>query len=350
MITQKITSYLRETIFIPVFTVILFSLLFLPLRANSAETSPESLAETESEKLIRSTAAGLRQFSPFSADLSIKIHLFDEDYTGTGHYEELILSPKNQSERDEFFIPSRFRLHIEMPLTGADALKQESRDNLLEIVCDENSLWTYTLIEDEQNLSQINLNEMGEYISQMTEKEKEELKNNGMLLPAAVGNFPAVGGLSGSLLSLLTWYQFEEKPEVVYFNRGKTPVWKLSGKMKPNKRSKTRQKAIFLNDDQHSEKEIEEREQRYGEILNAFPDAIEVYIGQNARFPFRIVYLTIPHPGKGDRAKPVMTVNITKVLVNQKSITTSNFIYAPRINSERRTKSYLKSLAPSFKF
>lgn len=312
----------------------------LTLYANDGSKAPareESAAKPDtldSARLLSATINRIGRLQSISAELSLKMTLFDEEYVGSGRYEELA-APKNRRTAGGFdpLSASQFRLHIKMSPPASAALSQEIDDNILEIVCDQNSLWTYTLIEGEQRLSEINLTEMAGYLGQLNDSEREKLAASGVTFPASMGNFPALGGIAGTLVSLENWYDFDPVPAKIFFNAGTFPVWKITGRMKSERLESARKK-------------LSGGDRRLDDGRTAhLPDGVEVYIGQKTPFPFRIVYFSVTNEEKALH-KPLVTVDFARVYENVPSVKSSNFIYAPKINFDRITKQYLQQLIP----
>ena len=298
---------------------------------SSSAVEPGAL---DSARLLSATINRIGRLQSISAEISLKMTLFDEEYVGGGRYEELA-APKNRRSAGGFdpLTTSQFRLHIKMSPPPSAALTQEIDDNVLEIVCDQNSLWTYTSIEGEQRLTEINLTEMAGYLGQLNDAEREKLTASGVTFPASMGNFPALGGVAGTLVSLENWYDFDPVPAKIFFNAGTFPVWKITGRMKPERLESARKK-------------LTGGDCPPGDARTAhLPDGVEIYIGQKTPFPFRIVYFSVTNEEK-ELHKPLVTLDFTRVYENVTSVKGSNFIYAPKINFDRITKPYLQQLIP----
>ena len=308
-------------------------------RQQTSDAAPKSEGgRIESDALIAATIRRLENLNSISAEISLKANLFGEVYTGTGHYEEL--APEKHARQgvlDTPVMPTKFRLHLEIPAPGAAAIDHRVEDNILEIVCDGRSVWNYTSIEGEKKLTEINLTEMVGILGQLSRGEQRLLEQRGIVLPSPVGSFPALGGIAGTLQSLRYWYRFDPTPQVSYFNSGTFPVWKLTGRMRSDI-VPTLQKKVTRGEDRHHD------------LLTYLPDTVELYIGQKTPFPFRIAYLSHAGDEQRSQARPLMTLDFPHTNENTSTITSNNFVYVPKINSVRVTKDYLRDLIPEIEF
>lgn len=341
MKTENLTSYLFRHLIITVLSIIAPISGEPGLPTNSAlsaadpKDEPPAAVETfDAARLLNATINRIERLQTISAEISLKIVLFDEEFVGTGRYEELA-ALKNARKAGGFdpLTTSRFRLHIKMPPPASAALAQELDDNVLEIVCDQNSLWTYTSIEGEQRLTEINLTEMTGFLGQLSESERQKLADSGVVLPASMGNFPSLGGVAGTLAALKNWYDFDPTPAQMFFNSGTFPVWKITGRMKPERVAAMRKRLLGAN------------EEGDRSLLDHLPTGVDVYIGQKTPFPFRIAYYNVTNEDK-NLHKSLVTLDFTRVYENVTSINANSFVYAPKINSERITKKYLQELIP----
>ncbi len=308
-------------------------------RRHSGDTAPKSAGgRLESDALITATIRRLENLNSISAEISLKMTVFGENFTGTGHYEEL--APEKHARQgvlDTSVMPTKFRLHLEIPAPGAAAIDHQVEDNILEIVCDGRSVWNYTSIEGEKKLTEINLTEMVGILGQLSRNEQRLLQQRGIVLPSPVGSFPALGGIAGTLQSLRYWYQFDPTPQVSYFNAGDLPVWKLTGRMRSDILATLRRK-------------VTREEDRHRDLEANLPDAVELYIGQKTLFPLRIAYFSYGSEEQRSQARPLMTLDFPHTCENTSTITSNNFVYVPKINSVRVTKDYLRDLIPEIEF
>lgn len=295
--------------------------------------APSETAEPDAETLLRETVARLESLSSLSAEMTLSFSLFGEQYDGEGKYEEL--AGRTGAVRGERSPIDRtqFRLHVRMAPPSARAIERGAEDNLLEVVCDRNSLWTYTSIGGEQRLTEINLEELAGLLAPLSETERRRLTEYGAPLPIGMDGFPGLGGIAGTLRALSLWYDFKPKTEKCFFNNGSFPVRKITGTMKSARREKMTKRILGDQPDFRQP------------LLDYLPTGIEIYIGQDRPFPYRIEYFARLDDAK-DARRTVMTLDFNRVFENVTSVGPNSFVYAPKINFERVTKRYLEKLAP----
>lgn len=327
--------------------ITVLSIISLSCSVALAADSPQGAARAvgfpasdnvDSDTLILATIRRLENLNSISAEIMLNITLLGETYTGTGHYEELAPEKRaRQGDLDTPVLPTKFRLHLELPIPGSDVIDQDIEDNILEVVCDGRSVWNYTSIEGEKMLTEINLTEMVGILGQLSQNEQRVLRQRGISLPSPVGNFPSLGGIAGTLQSLRYWYKFDSPPELKYFNSGDFPVWKLSGRMRPELLA-TLQKNVTRGED------------RYRDLLVNLPDGVDLFIGQKTPFPFRIAYYSLVGERDNKKEHSLMILDFPRTNENTSTITSNNFVYVPKINSVRITKDYLRDLIPEIEF
>lgn len=264
---------------------------------------------------------------------------------GSGKYEELSRRESDQGERDRSVCyrgTTLFRLHVAIPRPNIGETTAHREDNILDIVCDRNSLWTYTSIEGEKKLTEIKLNEMANILSQAlaSDEEREKLFANEMTLPCSLAGFPGLGGITGLLRRLLVWYDFDAPAQAVSMKgkNGTIRAWKLTGRMKRDRYERT------VNDllgNPPGERES---------LLDYIPSGIEIYIGQRDPFPYRIHYFALDGHSQKIRAE-IMTLDFTDIYEDHFSVSPENFVYAPGgIASTDVTRAYLEKLIPGIEF
>lgn len=300
---------------------------------RAGSVPPDGTAEPDAETLLRSAVVRLESLSSLSAEMTISFSLFGERYDGEGKYEEL--AGRTGAARGERppIDRTQFRLHVRMPPPSAKAIERGAVDNLLEVVCDRNSLWTYTSIGGEQRLTEINLDELDGLLAPLSESERRRLAEDGAPLPIGMDGFPGLGGIAGTLRALSVWYDFEPKTEKCFFNNGSFPVRKITGTMKSARREKM------------AERILGDRPDFRRPLLDYIPTGVEIYIGQERPFPYRIEYFARLDDAK-DARRTVMTLDFNRVFENVTSVGPNSFVYAPKINFERVTKRYLEKIAP----
>ena len=303
----------------------------------SSHTGPVS--EPNAETLLRETIARLDSLSSLSAEMTLTFSLFDRRYEGTGKYEELAghTDPSRTGSTVSPIDRTQFRLHVKMAPQSAKQIEQGDGDNLLEIVCDRNSLWTYTSIGGNQRLTEINLDELSGLIAQLSESELRQLAERGATLPSGMDGFPGLGGMTGTLRALACCYDFDPVPEQRAFNSGSFPVLKITGTMKSALYEKRKKEILGDNPAFRLP------------LLDYLPTGVEIYIGRERPFPYRIEYFAQLDHAK-DARKTIMTLDFNRVFENVTSVGPNSFVYAPKINSERVTKQYLEKLIPGLEW
>lgn len=129
-------------------------------------------------------------------------------------------------------------------------------------------------------------------------------------------------------------YHFPFAPEDVAFNAGKFSVWKLVGEMKPDRLASL--KSFLL--DGGGERDS---------LLQSIPTHVEIYLGQQTPFPYRIRYLCQTGSSIDSRIL-LFSMDFNPVYENDTSLQPKNFIYQPSIPSEPHgTVKYLKKLIPA---
>lgn len=287
-------------------------------------------------QIIEGTINRIGRLGGVVAEIKLTSFIDGEKFSGDGKYEEL---NDRASDGDRRFDSrpgigsTQFRLHLKIYPPSPKAREQGGEENILEVVRDRNSLWTFTSVEGEKHLTEINLDELSGYLSQLTKEELKTLGENGIELPCSLGSLPGLGGIAGTLRALLNWYDFNPVPEHVFFNEGKYPAWKLTGTMKQD-RFETLKRRLGG-----------EESGFWPEISANLPVRVEVFIGKESPFPNRIRYSSRP-TGSEEFPVPVLVLEFDRVYEGRGDLDPTNFIYAPKINSERITGDYLKKLIP----
>ena len=177
-----------------------------PAHADVKSPPPRNLPS--GKDLLRKTIQRLEGLTSISAKMDMKLFAEGQVFEGTGKYEELSQKESDSLGRERsacYRGTTLFRLHVSFPrlTTGEDLANRE--ENVLDIVCDRNSLWTYTSVEGEKRLTEVNLSEMASVLQQAVEDEveREEILANEMTLPTPLSGFPGLGGMAGALRRIL---------------------------------------------------------------------------------------------------------------------------------------------------
>ena len=320
---------------------------------------------TPSEQIIRGTISHLESFRSISAEISLQISLFGNIFKGTGKYEELISHPMSRKsspqsnmdfrntdhpQGDRLYSMSplewtQFRLHVKMLPTEGRRNQSDQRDNTLEIVCDRHALWTYTLIEGSERLTQLNLEDLANTLNQLPDDKKKEFFESGVECPCGTSGLPGLGGLAGLLKRLLVDYDFNLKPEEIRAKKGVSAAWIVTGVLKRKKFDTY--KEFYLG---------KESNNRF-ELLETIPTHVVLYIGKQSPFPYRILYFNSIECGKDDARypspknnspAPFFSIDYGPVLENPSFLQPKNFVYGPpALNFEKINDAWLKSMIPS---
>lgn len=296
---------------------------------------------------LRKSIDTIEKLPSVSAEIQLRLFLFDTLYNGIGKYEELSFRNERvaRSSGGNTYIEKRsplewnsFRLHVKLLSTEAKALEPNSNENFLEVVCDRQALWTYTSIEGNSTLTQINIEDLANSLSKLSNQEKQKLFENGVEHPCGMSGLPELGGLSGLLKRISTFYRFE--PEIIkeQFRGGNYPVWHLVGEIKKEKLEIIRNRLLNINNSLSAS------------YLDFIPTHIDLYIGCNTNFPCQIKYSSITDEKKKIK-KSLMEMDFTRIILADSTLRPENFIYGtPRKNYDRINQEYLKTLIPDIEF
>ena len=296
------------------------------------------------EAILERTIDRIERLKSVTAKIDMRVHVGKVAVDGSGKYEELFLPSNDSQQRSRAFCyggTSLFRLHLELP-RNVTATAEPEEDNVLDIICDKNTLWTFTSIEGNQRLTELKLGEMAAILAQAVESDeaREELLKNRLSLPSPLAGFPRLGGITGVLRSLLTCYDFSEEVETVSL-KGKSSsirAWRLSGRLKPEIYERSVKSLLEYNAGERKK------------YLDQFPCIVEVYISQQYEFPYRIAYFSAPETNPKKKTR-LVSVDLTDVYENHFSVVPENFIYSPGgLNSTDVTHSYIEKLIPGFEF
>ena len=326
-----------------------------PEEKNGAENQPETVASPslvnnlQTIRLLEETINRLETLQSISADIKLDLYLFGGNCKGKGKYEELTSrsrynnSPQTpadgQKERSGYasqLTPlewTRYRMHVKM-LPDSSELELATDDNSMEIVCDIENIWTYTRIEGTRQLRNIRLDELANQLNRLSPQERKVLAQNGVERPCGANGLPGLGGISGMLKQIMVGYCFPAPPENTAFNGGKFAVWKIVGQMKPERLDDLKK---FLVGNDPETRNV---------LLHSIPTHVEIYIGKQTPFPYRVRYICQVDPVKDVRST-LFSMDFNPVYENDTTLQPKNFIYRPSTLSESRgAVNYLKKLIP----
>ncbi len=302
------------------------------------------IGSSEAAAVLGRTIDRIENLKSLTAKIDMRVHVGKVSIDGSGKYEEMFL-PSNDSGQHSRALcyggTSLFRLHLELP-RDEGASDEKGEDNVLDVVCDKNTLWTYTSVEGNRRLTELKLGEMAAILAQAAENDeaREQLAYNHLSFPSPLAGFPGLGGVGGVLRRMLTCYEFAEEAETVSLKGkdGSFRAWRLSGRLKPEIYEKSMKNLLEYN--------VGDRKH----YLDQFPCLVEVYIGQQHEFPYRICYYAAPEMNLRKKTK-LVTLDMTDVYENHPSVVPENFIYSPGgLTSTDVTHPYIEKLIPGFEF
>lgn len=293
-------------------------------------------------EILQTSVTRMEEQRSLSAKIGIRVSTGEMELGGNGKYEELKdkeTGEESKDRKDCFGATSLFRLHLELPRLDA-APEEGGEDNLLDIVCDKNTLWTYTSIEGEKKLSELKLTEMASTLAQtkVNEPETKKLAASGLSLPTPLSGFPGLGGIGGLLRQLTVWYDFSDEVKQVSMKgkKGTLQAWKLTGRFKEEAYAKTSENLLGDNPGERKP------------ALNRVPAVVEVYIGRADAFPYRFRYFS---GFDSKKQREIMTLDFTDVCENHVSVVPENFVYIPGgLTSTDKTRNYIEGIVPGIEY
>ncbi len=314
---------------------------------NKDQTSKSSPPTGTAINCLKSAIDTIEQLPSFSTEIQLELHLFNEIYKGTGKYQELshrttqksaLTPPSKENNVYDLKSPLKwnsFRLHVKMlPQNAKVNQSNDVNENRLDVVCDQNGVWNYTVIEGQTQLSYLNIEEMANNLFKLNTGETEKLQESGIDKPCVISGFPALGGLSGTLKNLLANYDFEPEITRIPFDGKDYPAWKLVGTLKKNKMDaiKKRYEATIATETEY-----------FYEFL---PVRVEVYIGCNTNFPCQIKYFGLQNQTK-ELISLLLEINFVLITLNDNSLRPEIFNYqTPQKTYKRKNKDYMHYLIP----
>jgi len=267
---------------------------FTTLRTSSGET----------DSLYREMLSSVEGAISISADVRQQIHIFGQDYTATGEYNEL----KPTELRGTGAASFRLDMRVESPTDATEPRHYNS----LTIVCDNtnNYIYRYFSIEGEKRLERIEIKRMVEAIEKQGRHD----------IPTEVGSMFGLGGLAGMLREMRNRYDFMTEPATTQINEkssnGKSQaitVWKIHGTLKPEI---VRKMTAEVSGNQQT-------------IPKHTPTAIDIYIGMGDRFPYRFDYYWSADGTDSNAAPYAYLLFYNIVLHEPHNISKSIFDYRP---------------------
>ena len=236
-----------------------------------------------------------------TASVRQTIRLFGQEYHAYGTYNEL----KPTELRGH--VATRFRLDIKVQTSNDNG--DTKSQNSLTVVCDNtyNYIYRFLSIEGETRLERIEIKRVVEAI--------EKLGCNDM--PTEVGSLYAMGGLAGMLREMRNRYDFNTAPIMTNIPEKNSTVgaWKIRGRLKP-------EIVATLTGEGSGKKQT---------IPIHTPTTIDISIGVDDRFPYRIDYFWTPD-GAESTDEPFAYLVFYNLILHTRSISDSIFDYRPPEN------------------
>ena len=296
------------------------------------------------QQIIDRAIERIEKLKSITAKIDLQVNIGETEIEGSGKYEELFLKSDDSQQRARALCyggTSLFRLHLALSRIG-DFSSENVEDNVLDIVCDKNTIWNYTSIEGEKRLTELKLSEMAAILVQACEnqQQRESLAVNRIAFPCPLAGFPGLGGITGTLRRLTAWFDFSDEADRVTMRgkNGSLHAWRLTGHLKAGAYGKTVENLLGANTGPRKK------------YMDQFPSVVEIYISQQFEFPYRFCYYSAPEPGSKKRRK-LVTLDLTDVYEDHFSVVPENFIYTPGgLNSTDVTQSYIETLIPGIEF
>lgn len=267
----------------------IFSLCFaFFLSSYSFAQSSNSLHS--SSAMLRETIERLVLLQSLKTTIRMDVYMDGEEYATQGKYvEEGFAASTNELPH------SRFRLDLNFPLSSSGSFSEGL--NKMTVLCDGNYVWHYTSIEETNQFHMIRIEQVLAAIKKSKKKPYY----------SSVGGIAGLGGLGGMLQSINENYVLTTEPED-FLLRGKASlkVWKLVGSMNSELR-----------------KELESqlgRKEEETSFSSHLPTDIELYLGQDDLFPYRIHYYNVPDPKRPQRRTLVTQLVFCDVIFNDGTI------------------------------
>ncbi|MDR1494046.1 MAG: hypothetical protein LBT05_15190 [Planctomycetaceae bacterium] len=229
--------------------------------SQNSVLAPQIEPQGEADSLFREMLSSVEGAISISANIRQQINLFGTEFHGVGSYHELKTPELHGKEMTRF----RLELQIQSPATA----KEVGSPNSITVVCDRTYkyIYRYISLEDEKILERIE-------IKRLTDALEAERRSD---IPTEVGSMFGLGGLAGMLREVRKRYDFLETPVRTQIGEenNKINVRKIRGELKP---------ALIKS---LTEMDSNNKKQK---IPNYIPTAIDIFIGDDDRFPFRFDY------------------------------------------------------------
>jgi len=257
-------------------TIFLFCLIYFVFFTNTNRLFAQNIASPslgDADSLFREMLSSVEGAISISASIRQQINMFGTEFHGSGAYHELKTPEIHGKEMTRF----RVELQIQSPATS----KEVGNPNSLTIVCDRTYqyIYRYISLENEKRLERIE-------IKRLTDALEAAHRSD---LPTEVGSMFGLGGLAGMLREIRNQYDFTESPVRTQIGEGNSTinVRKIRGQLKPKI---VEQLTAAVNGKKQK-------------IPNHIPTTLDIFIGDDDRFPFRFDYYwtSDASPATGER-------------------------------------------------
>lgn len=324
-------------------------------KRNSVPKTTQSLkSPLNAAECIQASISVTERLLSFSTEMKLELNLLGDSYQGIGEYAELSLrkdAPKikkhkneqGEIEEEESYIEVRnplewnvFRLKVKMLPQNSKASDPSQEDNIYVVTSDQRALWRYSRIEGQERLEHLDIQELANHLSRLSDEEKRTLMQNGVVRSCGMSGLPFLGGMSGMLKSLLVNYDFQ--PKMIFGNlkndlKEDYPAWKLTGKMKKDKLDEIKKQLL----DYHAWKVTEAK-------LDFLPTDVEILMSIESMFPCQIKYYCTGLQGR----QLLMKINFNNIKFNGIMENLEDFTYeTPNKTYEQFGESYIRQLIPN---
>ncbi|MDR1270583.1 MAG: hypothetical protein LBK82_13760, partial [Planctomycetaceae bacterium] len=229
-------------------------------------------AESDSGgKYLKQSIDRILMLKTIESDIRMDVQVDGIEYSARGRYEEQALPKPLAGE----FLRSMYRLDINF-LTNVPAVPG-SEPNRMTVVChlsedrEQNQIWQYMSIEGEKTFNIIKISPVENAIKQSKKEPRftqiSEVRN--------------LGGLAGQLRQIDRFYEFLTPAQAETLEEGESiAVWKITGVIRPTYFDSLIKQFGGLD-----------KKKRFPPV---FPSDIEIWIGRNDGFPYKIRYLNRP--------------------------------------------------------
>ena len=225
---------------------------------------------SNAERLFNAMLVHLQSLHIIEAGVRVEVFVMGKEYVARGKYEEQRLS--NPPPGD--FQRSMYRLTLNF-----DALTfPSSEPNRLMIVCHPTSdretgrLWKYTSIEGNKSV---------EYVM-LAKLEDAVRRTNKQATIGNVGETKNLGGLVGTLKQIARFYEFTDPPQKNVLEGGESQsVWRIVGSLR-------------TDFEESMAKAFGGLDKKTKNFPNQMPTNVEIYIGTDDAFPYKIEYQNRP--------------------------------------------------------